>query len=133
MKNKLLEQFGKYLVGGSIYFWIAYGLFALCYSVFHWWWFWAKLLGDVVGWSVNYFIQRHWAFADQHHLKEMQHAGRYIFIESVGFIMDYAIVGLLKLAGISPYLGLFISAAFFTVWSFLWYRYWVFPKPKTVQ
>lgn len=124
-----LIQFSRYLVGGSIYFWTGYGIFALGYSVFHWWWFWAKVLGDSIGWTLNYLIQRYWAFAGQaKHLSEMKHATRYLLIESFGFVLDYAIVGGLKYLGLTPYIGAFISAGFFTFWSYLWYKYWVFPE-----
>ncbi len=122
-------QFMKYMAGGSVYFWIGYVLFALAYSVFHWWWLWAKVLADTVGWSLNYLIQRFWAFSNTHpKLSEMQHLGRYLFIEAIGFVLDYAIIGGLKYIGISPYIGFFVSAGFFTVWSYLWYKYWVFPE-----
>lgn len=121
-------QAGKYMVGGTIYFWSGYSIFALCYSGLHWHWFPAKVLADIVGWSLNYVVQRHWAFAGQAHLSEMQHVGRYIFIESVGFVLDYGIIWGLNAIGITPYIGFFISAAFFSVWSFLWYKYWVFPE-----
>lgn len=121
-------RFWKYLVGGSVYFWVGYGVFALCYSGFHWYWLWSKMVSDVIGWTCGYFFQRFWAFADQIHLSEMQHAGRYVFIEAIGFIMDYALIGGLRLLGISPYIGFFVSGIFFTFWSFLWYKYWVFPE-----
>ncbi|MBC7582070.1 GtrA family protein [Aeromicrobium sp.] len=123
-------QAAKYMVGGGVYFWSAYAIFALCYSGLHWYWLPAKMLGDVVGWALNYFIQRYWAFAGQAHLSEMNHAGRYIAIEAVGFVLDYAIIGGLRAVGVSPYGGFFISAAFFSIWSYLWYKYWVFPENK---
>ena len=133
-KRKTAVQFGKYLTGGSVYFWSGYAIFATAYSVFKWDWLPAKILADVIGWSLNYLIQRLWAFSDQIHLSEMQHAGRYIFIESIGFVMDYLIIWGLKSVGITPYIGFFISAAFFTVWSYFWYKYWVFPeKPRIVR
>jgi putative flippase GtrA len=126
--SKLSDQFVKYMVGGSLYFWVGYGIFAFCYSILHWSWFPAKILADAIGWTLNYLVQRLWAFKDQVHLSEMQHAGRYVTIESVGFVLDYLIIWGLKEVGISPYVGFFISAAFFTVWSFIWYKYWVFPE-----
>jgi putative flippase GtrA len=122
-----VKQYLKYMAGGSLYFWSGYAVFAICYSVFHWNWFWAKVLADIIGWSLNYVVQRFWTFSDQHHLSEMQHAGRYVFIESIGFVIDYAIIGLLNAIGITPYIGFFISSGFFTVWSWLWYKHWVFP------
>jgi putative flippase GtrA len=129
MKAKTTTQFLKYLAGGSIYFWSGYAIFAFSYSVLHWWWLWAKVAADIVGWTLNYIAQRYWAFKSDHpHVSEMQHVGRYITIESVGFVLDYLIIGALKAIGITPYIGFFISAAFFTVWSYLWYKYWVFPE-----
>jgi putative flippase GtrA len=127
-KKKAARQFAKYYIGGGVYFWLGYGIFAICYSGLHWGWLPAKLLADAIGWSLNYVIQRLWAFKDQAHLSEMQHASRYIFIEGIGFVMDYLIVWGLKSVGITPYIGFFISSAFFTVWSFFWYKYWVFPE-----
>jgi putative flippase GtrA len=124
-----LRQFLKYMAGGGVYFWVGYGIFALCYSAFHWWWLWAKMLADAIGWSSNYFIQRYWAFNNTHkHLREMQHVARYVIIEGIGFGLDYAIIGGLKAVGITPYIGFFISAGFFTVWSYFWYKFWVFPE-----
>lgn len=130
-KRKTVIQFSKYLAGGSLYFWSGYAIFALCYSVFGWWWLWAKIAADAIGWTLNYLAQRYWAFAsDRLKLSEMQHVGRYIFIETIGFILDYAIIAGLNAIGITPYIGFFISAGFFTVWSYLWYKYWVFPQNK---
>lgn len=134
MKAKIekseFKRIGKYLAGGSVYFWSGYIVFAIGYSVFHWYWLWAKLLADALGWSFNYIAQRYWAFADQAHFKEIKHIGRYLTIESIGFVLDYAIIAGLRLIGISPYYGFFISALFFSVWSYLWYKYWVFPEKR---
>lgn len=117
------------MAGGSVYFWVGYGVFAIGYSVLHWGWLWAKILADAIGWSLNYIVQRYWAFAGKHRkLSEMQHLGRYLSIESVGFVLDYAIIAGLKYVGVTPYIGFFISAGFFTVWSYFWYKYWVFPE-----
>jgi putative flippase GtrA len=124
-------QFIKYMVGGSLYFWVGYGVFAICYSGLKWNWFWSKVLADAIGWTLNYVAQRYWAFNSDHlRLNEMQHVGRYIFIESIGFVLDYLIIGALNAIGITPYIGFFISAGFFTIWSFLWYKFYVFPEEK---
>jgi putative flippase GtrA len=127
-RTALVKQFAKYMAGGTLYFWVGYTVFAICYSGLHWVWLWSKVLADVIGWSLNYFVQRYWAFAGQaRHLSEMQHVGRYIFIETVGFILDYLIIAGLNHVGVTPYIGFFISAGFFTIWSYVWYKYWVFP------
>ncbi len=123
-----VAQFLKYLAGGSLYFWVGYAVFAICYSGFKWNWFPSKVAADAIGWSLNYLVQRFWAFGEQHHLREIEHLARYLIIESIGFVLDYAIIWGLKAIGISPYIGFFVSAGFFTVWSWLWYKYWVFPE-----
>ena len=129
-RQKWATQFMKYMAGGSLYFWVGYAVFAICYSGLHWNWLPSKILADAIGWSLNYIVQRFWAFKDQVHLTEMQHAGRYLFIESIGFVLDYLIIWGLKSIGVTPYIGFFLSAGFFTVWSYFWYKYWVFPETK---
>lgn len=126
-EKKFVARFAEYMVGGTLYFWIGYGLFALAYSIFGWNWFWAKVLGDAVGRTVNYLIQRYWAFSDAKKA-ETSHIERYTVITVVSIGLDYAIVGGLKALGLTPYFGQLISAGFFTVWNYLWYKYWVFTK-----
>lgn len=127
-----IVQFLEYLVGGSVYFWSGYLVFALCYTGFAWSWFPAKILADIVGWTLNYLIQRYWAFNSKslrHH--EGRTAGRYIAISVMNLGLDYLIIWWLNSLGVSPYIGFFISAGFFTVWNYFWYRFWVFfGKPK---
>lgn len=122
------------MVGGGLYFWVGLGLFAIGYSGFHWSWWQAKLLGDVVGWTLNYVVQRYWAF-DSRGLKlhEMEHAMRYALLTAVNFGIDYLIVGGLNSIGVTPYIGVFVSSSFFTIWNFLWYKYWVFPDNSSKQ
>jgi putative flippase GtrA len=130
ISSQTAARFTKYMAGGSLYFWVGYGVFALCYSVFGWNWLPAKIAADVIGWTLNYLVQRLWAFSDRKSMSEMKHASRYVIIESIGFVLDYLIIGGLNAIGVTPYLGFFISAGFFTVWSWFWYKYWVFPETK---
>ena len=132
LSNKETKQFIKYWISGGVYFWIGYLVFIVFYSFFKWNWFYAKIIADVVGWLSNYLLQRHWAFKDQIHLSEMEHSIRYIMVEGVGFILDYLIIFGLKSIDITPYIGFFISSAFFTVWSWFWYKHFVFPKKRKV-
>lgn len=125
-----IQRFAKYIIGGSLYFWSGLAVFWLLYTVIGWSWFPAKVVADLVGWTLNYIAQRFWAFGDQHHLSEMQHAGRYVAVETVGFVLDYLIIGGLNYLGVSPYIGFFLAAGFFTIWNWVWYRYWVFPDHK---
>lgn len=120
-------QFLQYWIGGNVFFFSGYASFALLYSVFHWRWWQAKLVADAIGWTLNYLVQRYWAF-DKNDLKknESRNRTRYIILSVVDTILDYAIVGGLVALGITPYIGMFVAAGFFTVWNYLWYRFWVF-------
>jgi putative flippase GtrA len=131
-QRKLLIQFIEYCVSGGAYFWSGYLIFFLADKGLHWNLWWAKLSANVVGWIVNYTLQRYWVFNNKG-LKghQTQVTGRYAVITIVDFILDYLIVAGLKNFGISPYLGQFASAGFFTFWNYLWYRFWVFPEKFT--
>jgi putative flippase GtrA len=136
-RHKLVVQFVQYCVSGGAYFWSGYLVFFLADKGLHWTLWWAKMSANVVGWIVNYSLQRYWVFNNKS-LKghQTQVTGRYMFITLVDFLLDYLIVAGLKQAGLTPYLGQFVSAGFFTFWNYLWYRFWVFPekfskKPKT--
>ena len=120
-------RFLRSYVGGTVYFWSGYAVFAALYSGFGWDWLYAKIVCDIVGFSLNYLVQRFWAFSDMatgH--KEQAMAGKFSFISVVGIGLDYAIITGLNAIGISPYLGFFISAGIMTIWNYGWYRFWVF-------
>ena len=128
-QSKLIFQFAKYAVSGGAYFWTGYFAFFITYTGLHWSLWWAKLTANIIGWIVNYSLQRYWAFNNPQLKKhQTQVTGRYIVITLVDFMLDYLIVAGLKNLGLTPYLGQFVSAGFFGIWNFLWYRYWVFPE-----
>jgi putative flippase GtrA len=125
--RRRIMQFLEYMVGGSIYFWSGYLIFAMCYTGLDWNWLYAKMAADLVGWTLNYVVQRYWAFNNPSLKKhEARTAGRYALITIFNFVLDYLIIWGLDSVGVSPYIGFFISSAFFTVWNYLWYRFWVF-------
>lgn len=129
-KNRRFVQFVEYMIGGGVYFWSGLGVFAICYSVFHWDWLIAKIIADIIGWTLGFVVQRYWAFNDPRlKRKTFQTGRRYFGITLVNLAIDYGIVASLKALGVTPYLGMFISSLFFTVWNYLWYRFWVF-DPK---
>ncbi len=130
MKARLI-QFAAYFIGGNVFFYSGYLTFGLCYSVFHWQWWQAKLLGDAIGWTLNYLVQRYWAFNGKDLQKqETANRLRYIVISVVDTVLDYLIVGGLVHLGVTPYIGMFVAAGFFTVWNYVWYRFWVFKPAK---
>lgn len=130
-RHKVIVQIIEYMIGGGVYFWVGLGIFTLLYTGFGWHWLPAKAVADVIGWTLNYIIQRYWTFADKRlDIYEGRTRFRYILINVIDFMIDYGIVASLQLIGISPYIGFIVSSSVTTVWDYLWYKYWVF-KPST--
>lgn len=88
----------------------------------------AKQTANLIGLLVNYVLEDQWVFKKQRSKKsyDKRRTSRYIIITIVNFGIDYLIVATLKKHGVTPYIGQFVSAGFFTVWNFIWYKYWVF-------
>ena len=127
-----LIQAIEYMISGGAYFWSGYLTFFVIDKLLGGSFFWAKSISTLAGWTVNYLLQRFWVFKNPklaNHQTEV--TGRYVTITLVDFVMDYGIVYGLKTIGITPYIGQFISSGFFTVWNYLWYRFWVFPTKFT--
>lgn len=137
IKRKVVIQFIEYMISGGVYFWVGYAILNYLYYAAHWSLWWATILSNVVGWSANFMLQRFWVFNNKS-LKsnQTQVTTRYVIITLVDFVLNYFILYGLKMVGITPAIGQFISSGFFTVWNYLWYRFWVFPehmaKHKTV-
>lgn len=102
-------------------------MFAILYSGFGWDWLYAKIVCDIIGVSLNYIVQRYWAFKDlARGQAKHKTAGKFTLVSAAGILVDYLIIAGLKQLGVSPYLGFFISAGCMTLWNFGWYRFWVF-------
>ena len=130
-KRRLIIQFLEYMISGGAYFWVGYLVFFVADRGLGWSLWWAKLSANVVGWTINFVLQRYWVFKNPHlkgHLGDV--SGRYIFLSLVNFGLDYLIVAVLKSNGLTPYIGQFVSSGFFTVWNYFWYRFWVFPQKQ---
>lgn len=132
LKHKpLYIQFAQYVVGGGLWFVSGYIIFVLCYGVLGWSWWTAKLLADIVGWTLNYLVQRYWAFNNPLlETQEIKVSSKYVLLMIVNTAVDFAIVGGLKWLGLTPFIGLWVAASFFTVWNYVWYKFWVF-NPKS--
>lgn len=124
-----LKRVAQYLVSGGAFFWSGYfTFFAIDKGLgLHLWW--ATSLSYIVGWTINFLLQRYWVF-DNPELAKHQTAvtGRYMAISLVNLAINYGIIWMLKNVGITPYIGQFVSAGFFTIWNYFWYKHWVFPE-----
>lgn len=117
----------QYMISGGAYFWSGYIVFFIADQWLGLNLWWAKLAANLTGWTVNFLLQRYWVFnSSSLKGKQTQVTSRYVAITALNFILDYLIVRGLKSMGLTPYLGQFVSAGFFTVWNYLWYKLWVF-------
>ena len=130
--KKLVIQFAEYMVSGGAWFWVGYGAFAALDLVFGIAFWPAKIGSYVIGASFNFLLQKFWVFRTKKNTKKDvgDSAKRYYSLMTVNFVLDQAIVGGLREVGITPYIGQFVAASFFTVWNWLWYSLWVFKKQK---
>jgi putative flippase GtrA len=128
-QKKEVTRITEYMISGGAYFWSGYLAFFIIDKGLGMAFFWAKSISTLIGWTVNFVLQRYWVFKNPELAKhQTEVTSRYIILTVVDFILDFLIVYGLKLIGITPYIGQFVSAGFFTVWNYLWYKYWVFPE-----
>lgn len=134
--RKDIKQIIQYSITGGAWFWSGYAMFALCFSVFGLDIVPAKIISYSFGLLVNFLLERFWVFDTKDARKNLDKVSvRYVVLSGINLVIDTFIVWGLSKIGISPYIGQFISAGFFTIWNYLWYRLWVFahgtkPQPK---
>lgn len=129
-QRKEVARVIEYLVTGGAWFWSGYLMFAFCYSILKIDIVPAKVFSYVFGLTVNWLLQRYWVFSDTKTTAPQEAAmnRRYIYLAVLNLVIDTAIVWFLAEVGITPYIGQFVSAGFFTVWNYVWYKWWVFAR-----
>lgn len=134
-QQKEATRFVEYLIGGGVWFWSGYVIIVVLDD--HIGLFWANVLGQSVGLTLNFLIARYWAFKTKRPTKLGVATVRYVIYTALNaFGLNYLILYWLKSMGIDPAIGQFIASAFFTVWNYYWYKVWVFKgreKPKHVR
>lgn len=124
-QQKELTRFGEYMVGGGVWFWSGYIIIVLLADKIPL--FWANFIGNFVGITLNFIIERYWAFKTNRQTKLFVATQRYIIYTALNaFLLNYLILQGLRDIGIEPKFGQFIAAGFFTFWNYLWYKVWVF-------
>ncbi len=133
--KKLMIQFAQYMVTGGVWFWSGYIIIITLDN--HIGLFWANLIGNAVGITLNFLLERYWVFKTKKPAKLGIMARRYIVYTALNaFLLNYLILYVLQRNGIMPEIGQFIASGFFTVWNYLWYKKWVFkdqPKPRRTR
>ncbi len=131
-QRRELTRFGEYMVGGGLWFWSGYVIIVFLNGRIPL--FWANFIGNGVGISLNFLVERYWAFSTSRPTKLFVATKRYIIYTALNaFLLNYIILATLKFQfGVQPKFGQFVAAGFFTVWNYLWYKLWVF-KGQTVH
>jgi putative flippase GtrA len=133
--KKWAIQAGEYMVTGGVWFWSGYVIIIVLDG--HIGLFWANIIGNTVGLTLNFLLERFWVFKTKKSAKLGIIAKRYIIYTVLNaYILNYVILESLRRRGIEPEIGQFIAAGFFTVWNYAWYKAWVFKgqeKPKKTR
>jgi len=128
-RRKLLVQIFEYMVSGGAWFWSGYILIVLLTDPLGL--FIANFIGNFVGISLNFVLQRFWVFKTKQPTKLAVTARRYIVYTALNaFLLNYLILYVLRKHGIQVAVGQFIAAGFFTVWNYVWYKLYVFKGVK---
>lgn len=128
-QRRELVRIAEYLVSGGAWFWSGYFIIVFLTPVIGLWW--ANLLGNGVGLTINFILERNWVFTSSKNRAVTQVSGRYVVYTACNFILNYLILLGLQRAGIPVAIGQFIASGFFTVWNYLWYKHWVFKGAET--
>jgi putative flippase GtrA len=133
--KKELTRIGEYMVAGGTWFWSGYIIIVYLSDKIDL--FWANFIGNAVGITLNFLLERYWVFKTNRPATVVVAAWRYIVYTALNaFLLNYLILQRLRDAGIEPEIGQFIAAGFFTFWNYIWYKLWVFKgheRPKRIK
>lgn len=127
---KNLIEFIKLQLAGNILFWGTY----LGYFVLDKWAGWqhlhALVTASLAAHVLFFIVNKEWVFnTDNDQQKTAAEAVRFAVFMGLNFFINIGIITWLDVfLGVTPYIGQFIAAMFFTVWTWLGLKFWVFRK-----
>lgn len=127
-----LIAFIKLQIAGNILFWGTYIGYFLFREVGNWSELAALATASTLAHIAFFIADSEWVFDQKGERKKTPgELWRFVIFMGVNYVINLAIItGLSYYFDITPYIGQFISALFFTFWTFIGLRYWVFREPQ---
>ena len=125
-------EFVKLQLAGNVLFWGTYIGYFLLHEMAHWEYMHALVTASAIAHILFFIVDKEWVFEDETgRRKTSTEAIRFVLFMGLNFFINLGIIaGLKEYFGITPYIGQFISGLFFTVWSFVGLKFWVFRDAK---
>lgn len=125
-------EFVKLQLAGNILFWGTYIGYFLLFELAGWGYMEALVTASLVSHFFFFLANKEWVFEDETGKRKTSvEAIRFALFMGLNFFINIGIItGLQHYFDITPYIGQFIAAFFFTIWSFVGLKYWVFRDVK---
>ncbi len=127
---KLFVEFIKLWLAGNILFWGTYGGYFVLHELAGWSDIPALATASIIAHGLFFVVNKEWVFEEKgNRRKTSDEIRRFIIFMGINYFINLGIVaGLNTYFGITPYIGQFVAAGFFTVWNFIGLRFWVFQE-----
>ncbi len=130
-KKSLLSntvQFIKLQISGNILFWGTYIGYAIADNVFHTSSWLAIAIPSLLAHFLFFIVDKNWVFSDKTGKRKTgDEVVRFVLFMGLNYFINIGIItGLENFFGITPYVGQFIAALFFTFWTWAGLKFWVF-------
>jgi putative flippase GtrA len=125
LHKKQITQFAEYQLGGMLFFASAWVIITFGEPKIGLWW--ANILGNAVGITLNYLVQRYLTFGKTPSSTQKT-SWRFVVLTGLNLVTSYFVLKGLVSVGVKLWFAQCLSAGFFTLWNWTWYKLWVF-KP----
>ncbi|MGB3023194.1 MAG: GtrA family protein [Candidatus Saccharimonadales bacterium] len=129
---KAAIEFVKLQLAGNVLFWGTYIGYFVSDKILHRPSIMALAVASLIAHALFFVINREWIFSDKTgDRKTRNELVRFIIFMGLNFCINLGIIaGLETYLGLSPYVGQFVAGLFFTVWTFVGLKFWVFHETK---
>lgn len=123
-------QFIKLQIAGNVLFWGTYIGYFVLHELAHQSELVSIALASIVAHILFFIVDSEWVFDEKgSRRKTPGELTRFVLFMGMNYFINLGIIyGLSTYLGITPYIGQFIAALFFTFWTFIGLKYWVFRK-----